>query len=1348
MTTRLRHVLSILIILALLAPMAASAAPRRAQPEGKTGRPAAARAGPTSKAALASASGPARSSQASSGREDADPASELAASPPSPSSIPAPPAGGPRPTINVSPASGYAGEEVVLSGQGVEGYAGVRLAWVLEDATRVLDVVGTDADNSYEASVAVPSEAVTGTNQICAAVTGTSQAEFACTSFTVETPPPSIIEGSLPLLPGETVQDVDVNLYDQFGNVIVSAGAESDGSFSLVDVPPGDFLLGAVGDLPRLVDTEAVGVSPGSNVINNLPEATCSDARVTKLRADLAARPADNSADWGTYIALGGSGDAVMVTFQADVQYSVAVDHVAFEIERPDGSTESIGSDDQRPYRAQYNVSLLPPGVSTLRARPVPVGGGDGDPCQAAAKTIKVVDNPLDSNFIIGNQISWNGSEKHYTFDGQIPSLGGFLPLVWPDPPPSLPAPLGNELRNEFNAGLLFEADVDLSGRVTFKMLEAALYGEIFSQTVLDKGYGLRSAGVNAVQVDHRDIRSLSVDYGPHTVADYHTQKTLFAGVLFSAVFVDVRVSVKLGLNGRLVLEGTIQPLMPAFDTTLTAVANPKLIGTLAVDAKVARLEGRLIPSILLSVPLLIRTTAKPYVDPQTPCLIFRFDVEARVRVINPNPFQGGWNTIWSERKNVVDEHQPPDCSPPGMAKMAAVAPPAARVLPSPDVATAPTGQVLQAYVKDDTPDDADATSVIAVRFQDPGADFFGPEIELTSGDGSRDVYGVSDPAVTFAGQFGEAIAAWTETVITEGEAEGMTGAPEEIMAHQEIAYAFYDGADWTVPQRITDDEIPDGMADIDGDLNGATLAWVKDTGGVLSDTSHIAVTQWDLGSGSWLSPVELNAYLDNDQAMNHQVSVDRKEYAGGETYNALAWTADEDGDLSTPDDRYISLATEGTLFGQPFWFAGVLTETEGLPAGVDSPSIGMIDPQTNGYERLDLAFLKRGGVTLDGDTVDLGQVSNQAEVWMMSKYPGEGWLGGPMTDGSGDSVVGEAPQIFVSDATELSSQETLVAFRRFGDAAGVGLVGEMAVSRNGSSPLLYTLDLNQHWLPALAVDPVSRDALLVNVSQSFDLLPMQRAKLEHKLASVDAEARPSAQRSAFSAAQGSLVETIRIDPQADPALDPGLKLSQQHASAGATVEMTATVRNLGRAPTGDLTVEFYDGDPATGTLVGTRDPGLLFFNESALVSAAVTASGGDQTLTARLVVESGGDFDTTNNEAAADLGAIPAPTTLDVQPSSQDLDALMLSWVAPPVPGIAGYRVLRSTSSGGPYELIGETTTPFFTDGGLTSDTAYYYVVQAYDAAGVRSPFSGEAMEGLPSIYEAYIPTVLRDEG
>ena len=66
----------------------------------------------------------------------------------------------------------------------------------------------------------------------------------------------------------------------------------------------------------------------------------------------------------------------------------------------------------------------------------------------------------------------------------------------------------------------------------------------------------------------------------------------------------------------------------------------------------------------------------------------------------------------------------------------------------------------------------------------------------------------------------------------------------------------------------------------------------------------------------------------------------------------------------------------------------------------------------------------------------------------------------------------------------------------------------------------------------------------------------------------------------------------------------------------------------------------------------------------------------------------------------------------------------------------VAGYRVYRSTQSGGPYALlsgalIAETS---YTDATVASGQIYYYVATSVDLVGVESAFSSEVEAGIPT--------------
>lgn len=69
------------------------------------------------------------------------------------------------------------------------------------------------------------------------------------------------------------------------------------------------------------------------------------------------------------------------------------------------------------------------------------------------------------------------------------------------------------------------------------------------------------------------------------------------------------------------------------------------------------------------------------------------------------------------------------------------------------------------------------------------------------------------------------------------------------------------------------------------------------------------------------------------------------------------------------------------------------------------------------------------------------------------------------------------------------------------------------------------------------------------------------------------------------------------------------------------------------------------------------------------------------------------------------------------------------LEWADNVDADLAGYRLYRSTSPGGPYASVGASplATSWFTDTSVASNTTYYYVVSAIDRAGHESPMSPE---------------------
>jgi Calcineurin-like phosphoesterase len=67
------------------------------------------------------------------------------------------------------------------------------------------------------------------------------------------------------------------------------------------------------------------------------------------------------------------------------------------------------------------------------------------------------------------------------------------------------------------------------------------------------------------------------------------------------------------------------------------------------------------------------------------------------------------------------------------------------------------------------------------------------------------------------------------------------------------------------------------------------------------------------------------------------------------------------------------------------------------------------------------------------------------------------------------------------------------------------------------------------------------------------------------------------------------------------------------------------------------------------------------------------------------------------------------------------------LDWDDSTEPDVDRYAVLRSNLTGGPYAVIGNTTSSSHVDASVTSGTTYHYVVEAVDGAGNHSDPSSE---------------------
>ena len=205
----------------------------------------------------------------------------------------------------------------------------------------------------------------------------------------------------------------------------------------------------------------------------------------------------------------------------------------------------------------------------------------------------------------------------------------------------------------------------------------------------------------------------------------------------------------------------------------------------------------------------------------------------------------------------------------------------------------------------------------------------------------------------------------------------------------------------------------------------------------------------------------------------------------------------------------------------------------------------------------------------------------------------------------------------------------------------------------------------------------------------------------------------------------------------------------------GSPTDITPPVAPTGLAATaGNLEVLLDWNDNAEADLDGykvfraTTSGGPYTKVSAALfASSAYTDTGLTNGTTYYYVVTA---VDMTGNEStnSGEVSATPlaftppaAPTGIVVFLGNQEV---LLDWNDNAEADLDGYKVFRSTTSGGPYTKVSAAllASSSYTDTGLTNGTTYHYVLTAVDTAGDESPFSNEA-SGTPTAVDMTPPMV-----
>jgi hypothetical protein len=765
-----------------------------------------------------------------------------------------------------------------------------------------------------------------------------------------------------------------------------------------------------------------------------------------------------------------------------------------------------------------------------------------------------------------------------------------------------------------------------------------------------------------------------------------------------------------------LYLEGNVRPLVPVVDTTLKGVGSFKAELGLSIDVLLGLAEAGMAlgGEVCAVAPLRVVVPssdpvrfADPYVGGRLylafTASAFWGIVKTRKEVGLHNFGRGCPGSIFAANQNALSEPNIPD------------------VFVSPAVATSPGGAVLSAYVQNTAAPGETPRVQIMARFQDPATGVWSNPLAL-----SNPAHSARSPSVAFVGGNQTPTVVWAENTLTASEAAAIGEDDNEQDAaahlrHQDIFYTTWNGS-WRTPIALTSDNVGDGMPEAAGSLAGGLIAWTRDTDGNAATRSDQRIAVYILGSRVINEPILLGA-----PGMNTDVSV---------TYDhngvpIVAWVHDADGDLTTGGDRRIQVAIAPI---NTYW---TQIDTLALPARADSPTVSA------GPEGIRVAFLVREP-SADGN---VSVVGTNGVLWS-ALYANGSWNARRVTDASGKNVYAEQPELKRSSV----GSESLLVFRRFGEETYTSGLGQLGLSRLiqstiASSPIYLTDSPKQQWLPALAISPITNKAIVLHSSLSST---SNQAGAQSLTTQASIESLASTTAGSFDAGANT-VSVLVIDDAADPALDP-LQVSAISPAPGQTVNVTLTVRNVGRGATSLTRIMLYRGPSDNEILIGGLSlPQALGFNETATLVYPLTLPDdlgpmGKFILTAQLFPYSQ-NTSLANDIASIELGGLSAPGRVElVGENAEFTGALDLVWSGNTNEYVSGYRIYRSDTLQGPWSLVGESAVPGFTDTSVELRKTYCYKLQTYNTQKALSPFSVATCSAFVSDQPAlFLPVVTR---
>lgn len=1205
--------------------------------------------------------------------------------------------------VELSSSSGIPGSSLTVSGMVDRGSTGVRILFESGNTTRGLAEGMVAPDGTFSLAVQIPADAALGGSQIGAVKFGSDGSDAAWAPFDVLPPPPGSVAGSVTDKFGMRVGGATVQLLDNVGLVVAQTTADSQGKFMFQGLYPGNYVLALdlAGYLPKdapLPPGSSMNVDLAPGAVENMPVVVVNGTGAIALPGGSynSSQPTHvgepGKSPFAILASIPGKGlPPLNVRFWIDMKHGALSPTTSLraKFELFNGTslvaTHTANTRNQvfsiapynliLAYTADFNSLELPPGNLKLRITGL-----------AGQKNVKVftVEYPIHladfaARWYAGNAASpqFNASRKdfytlQYQFQAGLPPSSVFfnepidLGLVALDNKMTLGVPIEEKFVSDGAWSGQASATVELTMLSIPFLNETLPYAGPSGNTLPESTYVLPTVFKDLTGKQCTPIPGLGLDAHKCIKLCFVGCKKC-AGIKFGAFFC---------IQGYVAFDSQIKN-----DLKLTARASPGIIVSVPLEAVfdiiVCSASAKAEVEANANIPIYYDPDRNPMVGWDDPCLTITPKVSYSFKCFGKTFFKGSKSL---GEKTFGCNAAAQGGGGPSAAESAPDDPPE---LPHPGVAASRGGTAMAVWLphESELPPGAMAHKPHYSFFD--GAQWTGPQPIYP------DAEAADETQVVFLDDT-RALAVWTHArFIPEGDE--LTEENEgEFFQSFELRYSIWDGMAWSPPAFLTDDQIYDGRPALAGNpANGsALLVWLRHDTSVMEEEGFLALYYSSYTDGSWSAPRRLDPA---SRALDFQASA-RFDHLGRP---GVVFVREDDGDVSTPEDRHLMFATSGRV-------AWSVAQVPNLPIGPWTPSLA--------FDLANQPVVAFVVPSRSPETDEWLGADGNFSLLMVASRGSMGW----QSQVIGETIFAERPVVRVND-----DNQAIIMFRRFGfgDGHESGELGAATADMAAPQPLwttdYLTSDHKLNWQVAFDIAAGRTEQFLFwqkREPNSPPDVPAENIRTEFPRA-VD-----------LTFGQAAII------------------FSNTQPLPGETIRVRTWIKNAGLLTLLDapFNVSFYDSFPRTGMQpfaeVEIVQP--LSFGEELELSADYDVSGGARR-TIYVVIDQENrvpEQDDGNNITSLRLTSAPTAIGL-VAYSSPGGSSISLEWSVPRGMADANFAIFRAPADDPrALEFVGATRGSAWTDFLPQPAANYVYNVVAMD-------------DGIPGTPAVTMPVSLRQQ-